>query len=299
MTQVSAAQVAHEILNQGGSDQQAWVGAALVSGIESSGSSTAKNPNSTACGLFQFLTTTWLSNGGGKYGATACDATWQQQVTVFLHASQGNNFYPWARDLGGSYNGTAIYAPKQGSKVANKISDLAASGTLNFLGNVPSSWADAGQAAGTTGITSLLPGGGSSGFTVTGNPATGQTVTANGSGSGQCTPVIGEGGILGIGSATLLNSCQAAEIVGALLMGVGAGMLIVGITLVVADKAAPAVIGALIPATRAAKSTGTAAKSVTKSTAKRTPSPRQRENALPTRKAGESGEDYSARLKAS
>ena len=115
----------------------------------------------------------------------------------------------------------------------------------------------------------------------------------------QCKAVIGEGGILGIGSATLLNSCQAAEIVGALLMGVGAGMLIVGITLVVADKAAPAVIGALIPATRAAKSTGTAAKSVTKSTAKRTPSPRQRENALPTRKAGESGEDYSARLKAS
>jgi len=58
---------------------------------------------------------------------------------VFLTASQGNNFYPWSPDLGGSYNGVAIYGPKSGSKVANKISELSASGQMASagLGNVP------------------------------------------------------------------------------------------------------------------------------------------------------------------
>lgn len=150
MTTVPPAAVATEILRQGGSAAQAWVGAALVDGIESSGDPQAKNPSSTACGLFQFLTTTWQSNGGGAFAPTACQATWQQQVTIFLKASAGSNFYPWAPDLGGSYNGNAhqpaATAPQPGSPVANKIASLASGGTLKFLGNVPTNWADAGAA---------------------------------------------------------------------------------------------------------------------------------------------------------
>jgi Transglycosylase-like domain len=149
-TQVSASDVAQEILAQGGSKAQAWVGAALVSGIESNGQANDKNPTSTACGLFQFLTTTWISNGGGQYAPTACAAGWQQQVAVFLTASAGSNFYPWAPDLGGSYNGNTSQAaattPQAGSAVANKIASLAASGLAGILGNVPTNWADAGAA---------------------------------------------------------------------------------------------------------------------------------------------------------
>jgi hypothetical protein len=142
--------VAQQVLNQGGSKAQAWVAAALVDGIESSGDPTAANPSSTACGLFQFLTTTWLSNGGGTYAPTACQANWEQQIQVFLNASAGNNFYPWAPDLGGSYNGNAkqpaATAPQPGSQVASRIAQLSAGGTMSFLGAVPTNWADAGAA---------------------------------------------------------------------------------------------------------------------------------------------------------
>jgi hypothetical protein len=159
--QYTPAQVAQQVLNQGGSKAQAWVAAALVDGIESSGDPTAKNPSSTACGLFQFLDTTWASNGGTKYAPTACGATWEQQISVFLTASAGSNFYPWAPDLGGSYNGNtkqpAATAPQPGSPVAGKIASLAASGTMSFLGNVPTNWADAGAATPGSGPAAASP----------------------------------------------------------------------------------------------------------------------------------------------
>jgi hypothetical protein len=144
-------QVAQEIVNQGGSKAQAWVGAALVDGIESNGCTDDANPTSTACGLFQFLDTTWGSNGGTKYSASGCGATMPQQVTVFLTASAGSNFYPWAPDLGGSYDGNtrqaAATAPQQGSPVYNTIAKLASTTTIGaLLGNVPTNWADAGAA---------------------------------------------------------------------------------------------------------------------------------------------------------
>lgn len=144
----SASDVASEVISQGGSMAQAWVAAALVSGIESNGTLNDKNPSSTACGLFQFLTTTWISNGGGQYATSACGASLAQQVAVFIQASGGpggTNFYPWAPDLGGSYNGKPISAPGAGSAVAGKIASLAAGGTLSWLGNVPTSWADSGS----------------------------------------------------------------------------------------------------------------------------------------------------------
>ena len=145
-TQYSPAEVAGEVVSQGGTPQQAWVAAALVDGIESNGTLADSNPSSTACGLFQFLDTTWQSNGGT--GSSACGASLSEQVSVFLTASSGNNFKPWAPDLGGSYaNNAPVNSPAPGSPVANKISDLAAGGTLaKLLGNVPTSWADTGAA---------------------------------------------------------------------------------------------------------------------------------------------------------
>lgn len=149
---VTAAQVYQEVLAQGGSQEQAQVAAALVSGIESNGQLNDKNPTSTASGLFQFLTTTWDSNGGSQYAATAGSASLADQVSVFLHASQGNNFYPWAPDLGGSYNGSgSLTTPGAGSKVGNWI----AANQSNFgawaAGQpVPAAVANATAASGTT-----------------------------------------------------------------------------------------------------------------------------------------------------
>lgn len=142
----SPSDVASEVIAQGGSLEQAWVAAALVTGTESNGTLNDKNPTSTACGLFQFLDTTWASNGGTAYSKTACGATLSQQVSVFLTASSGNNFYPWKPDLvsGGTYDGVPVGAPGVGSAVANDIASLAAGGSLKWLGDVPTKWADAG-----------------------------------------------------------------------------------------------------------------------------------------------------------
>lgn len=118
---VTPTQVYQQVIAQGGSKEQALVAAALTSGIESNGQLDDKNPTSTASGLFQFLTTTWADNGGLQYAPTAGQASLEQQVAVYLNASKGNNFYPWAPDLGGSYNGTPISTPATGSKVANAI----------------------------------------------------------------------------------------------------------------------------------------------------------------------------------
>lgn len=245
----TAAQVAQEVKRQGGSDQQAWVAAALVSGIESNGQPTDKNPTSTACGLFQFLTTTWISNGGGKYAPNACAASWQQQVSVYLTASQGNNFYPWAPDLGGAYNGKPIYGPTPGSKVANKISQLASSGQLSFLGNVPANWADAGGATGLSSPTQgQLPFSGSD----PANPSGG-----SGSPSGSCDPTIY---LVNASPFHFINQCQAQQILGALYIGIGALALILGFGIVLADiglrKSVPAVVGAVI-GDRAGKASAT------------------------------------------
>ena len=219
MPTYTPAQVAQQVINQGGTKQQAWVAAALVDGIESSGSTTAKNPNSTACGLFQFLTTTWASNGGTAYSPTACGATWEQQIAVFLKATANNNFYDWAPDLGGSYNGNpkqaAATTPQSGSPVANKIATLASTGKLAFLGNVPANWADAGAATATTGVGSLIPGGGSS------TPAT----------PSKCLISISFGVL---GKPCFLSSSQAKAITGAAALVAGSVIGALGVVMVAA-----------------------------------------------------------------
>jgi hypothetical protein len=214
-------QIAQEVLNQGGSKAQAWVAAALVDGIESSGDTAAKNPSSTACGLFQFLTTTWESNGGTKYAATACLASMQQQVAVFLTASAGNNFYPWAPDLGGSYNGNgkqaAATAPQPGSPVANKIASLASSTTIGtLLGNVPTNWADAGAA--TPGVAGSAPSTGSSSSV----------------GSDLSTCVVQFPGLLFFSGPCILTKGGVKWLSGAAAMVAGTGVFIFGVVMLAA-----------------------------------------------------------------
>lgn len=157
---VPPAAVAAEIIRQGGTVEQAWVGATLVTGIESNGDPTELAGGvGPAQGLFQFEPGTWLGNGGGKNGipAKVGDATWQQQVTVFINASKGNNFHDWGPDLSANpgnpndpHNPAYHYTgpPQPGSKVYNGISQLSAGGTMAFLGNVPNFGAgvDAGGA---------------------------------------------------------------------------------------------------------------------------------------------------------
>lgn len=159
--QTTPTQVAQEVVRQGGSVGQAYVAAALTTGIESNGTTNDKNPSSTACGLFQFLTSTWLGNGGGNYAPTACAATMEQQVAVFLHAT-ANGYGDWRPDLvpGLDPNSTSSYgvnvtAPQAGSKVANAIAQLAAGGLTKVIGPVPNSWV--GNTGGAGGVLPASP----------------------------------------------------------------------------------------------------------------------------------------------
>ena len=133
-TKVTPAQVAAQIAADGGSVNQQMVGAALVSGIESSGDPTVLSGGvGPAAGLFQFEPATWISNGGGAYANVAQDATWQDQVAVFVNATKGDNFGAWGPDLGGAYGYSGL--PLPGSPVANKIAELG--NTLTVTGPNP------------------------------------------------------------------------------------------------------------------------------------------------------------------
>jgi len=159
---VTPTQVYQEVINQGGSQSQAQVAAALVSGIESNGELTDQNPTSTASGLFQFLNTTWNNYAGVS---AAKDASFQQQVAKFISESGGpggNNFYAWAPDLGGSYNGSGSYTTI-GGKVGQVISQDATS--WGAAAPVP---VTAG-AASSTGASTSASNGATTGSAITGN----------------------------------------------------------------------------------------------------------------------------------
>lgn len=55
----------------------------------------AQNPSSSASGLAQFITSTWLSNGGGKYAKRAKDATPEQQMEIAAVTFQRRGLQPW------------------------------------------------------------------------------------------------------------------------------------------------------------------------------------------------------------
>ncbi len=63
---------------------------------ESGGNPTAHNANSTASGLFQFLTSSWLAYGGGKYAPTAAQATVDEQYAIANAAYAVSGLTPWA-----------------------------------------------------------------------------------------------------------------------------------------------------------------------------------------------------------
>lgn len=153
---VSATQVYQQVISQGGSTTQAQVAAALVSGIESGGQLNDQNPTSTASGLFQFLDTTWDNYGGVGH---AGNATFEQQVAKFISESGGpggDNFYAWAPDLGGSYNGSGTYS-NIGGKVGQIIQqDSASWGAAAPATNMTAADWQALSAAGAAGGTSYL-----------------------------------------------------------------------------------------------------------------------------------------------
>ena len=174
---VTPGQVYQQVISQGGSTTQAQVAAALVSGIESNGTLNDQNPTSTASGLFQFLDTTWDNYGGVSH---AGNATFQQQVAKFISESGGpggNNFYAWAPDLGGSYNGSGTYSTI-GGQVAQVIQkDSASWGAAAPATNMTQAdWAAhqaAGQAGGTQYLESLNSQQNSAGSTAAASGGTG------------------------------------------------------------------------------------------------------------------------------
>lgn len=126
MASVTAAQVVAEVKADGGDTTQQLVAAALVSGVESNGDPTELAEGiGPAAGLFQFEPGTWRSNGGSQYAPVAQDASWQQQVAVFVNATKGDNFGAWGPDLTGKPNTYGYKGPPlPGSPVYNKLQSL-------------------------------------------------------------------------------------------------------------------------------------------------------------------------------
>jgi muramidase (phage lysozyme) len=67
----------------------------VVEQCESGGNPTAHNPNSTAAGAWQILTSTWRAYGGQRYAPTADQApiTEQRQIAERIYAADG--LAPW------------------------------------------------------------------------------------------------------------------------------------------------------------------------------------------------------------
>jgi hypothetical protein len=115
----------------GGSPTQEEYLAGIAAGVESGGDPTAQNPTSTASGLWQELTTTWIGNGGGAYAPTAAGASPLDQAIVAVNQSKGG-YQPWAPDLGGAYGAPGAEgdptAPAAGSPVANYLASIGVTG---------------------------------------------------------------------------------------------------------------------------------------------------------------------------
>jgi len=209
-------QIAQQVMNQGGTAAQAYIAAALASGIESNGCTDDKNPGSSACGIFQFLDTTWQGYGGQ---GSACNASLQQQVAVFLTATSGGNYHDWGPDLvGGNPNNPAAYpasvtAPKPGSAVSNAIATLAAGPVGKLLGPPPTNWAGNAPAGGT-------------------GSAAAQSASAAASccGKANCCPVKIDLGLLG--SPCILSACQIKAIISAAEMVFGGAMFVFGVVMI-------------------------------------------------------------------
>ena len=75
------------------------------------------------------------------------------------------------------------------------------------------------------------------------------TTQRAGSNFTQCNtggPVLGWGGVLGVGGFTILDSCQAKALVGGLLTGVGGLIMAGGVTIIVGNQVGPALVSDFI-----------------------------------------------------
>lgn len=68
----------------------------VVISCESGGNPTAQNPTSTASGLYQFLDSSWIAYGGGRYASRAKFATPAQQAEIADAAYARDGLTPWA-----------------------------------------------------------------------------------------------------------------------------------------------------------------------------------------------------------
>lgn len=73
---------------------------APIIACESGGNPTVQNPSSTASGLFQFLDTSWIAYGGGKYARRAKYATPAQQYEIANRAYSQSGLTPWTASKG-------------------------------------------------------------------------------------------------------------------------------------------------------------------------------------------------------
>lgn len=73
---------------------------APIIACESGGKPTAQNRSSTASGLFQFLDSSWIAYGGGKYANRAKDATPMQQYEIANRAYAQSGLTPWTASRG-------------------------------------------------------------------------------------------------------------------------------------------------------------------------------------------------------
>lgn len=90
---------------------------------ESGGNPTAKNPGSTASGLFQFINGTWRAYGGLEFAPTARQATVQQQYIVANRAYADAGFSPW--NASRSCWGNKVSNQKPEMKPAPKVTKTA------------------------------------------------------------------------------------------------------------------------------------------------------------------------------
>jgi hypothetical protein len=132
---LSFSQLEQLVANAGGSPSEQEYLAGISAGVESGGDPTAQNSSSTASGLWQELTTTWVGAGGSQFAPTAKAATPAEQAQIAVAQVNADAGYaPWAPDMGGSYGGTNPdpTTPLAGSPVATYLAGLgpgATSGT--------------------------------------------------------------------------------------------------------------------------------------------------------------------------
>lgn len=89
---------------------------------ESGGNPKAQNRTSSASGLFQFITATWLSNGGGRFAKRAKFASPQQQAVIAAKVFREQGLRPW--DASKHCWGSRVAAAKRRGEPAPMTTNL-------------------------------------------------------------------------------------------------------------------------------------------------------------------------------